>query len=95
MNKTAVSIVFLFLVAGCSATLPSQYACENDQAFEALLTSESALVRFDGEEKVLPRIRSASGVQYQSDSGNTGLYGKGKEAMLVWGDETLRECLLH
>ncbi|MDD1784241.1 MliC family protein [Enterovibrio sp. ZSDZ35] len=95
MKKVVISIISVALLAGCSSSLPSQYTCESDQSFEAMLTSDLAIIRFNGEEKELPRIRSASGVQYQSDRGNTGFYGKGNEAMLVWGDITLRECELQ
>ncbi|KXF79613.1 MliC family protein [Enterovibrio coralii] len=85
MKTTVISLVSIMLLAGCSSKLPSQYVCEDGQSFQALITSDTALIRLNDEDKELPRIRSASGVQYQSDGGNTGFYGKGKEAMLVWG----------
>ncbi|MDD1794201.1 MliC family protein [Enterovibrio makurazakiensis] len=89
----SILLVSLFVTA-CSSSLPHQYACEGEQTFDAMVTSDSAVVRFNDEELFLPRIRSASGAQWESEDKLFGLYTKADEAMLVWGDSTLRECVL-
>ncbi|WP_028023920.1 MliC family protein [Enterovibrio calviensis] len=94
MKKLFSVLLASFFIAACSTSLPHQYVCEGEQTFDAMVTSDSAVVRFNDDELTLPRIRSASGAQWESEDKQFGLYTKADEAMLVWGDNTLRECLL-
>ena len=94
MNKFFGAIGFSLLLSACSSSLPHQYTCENNQTFDAMVMSDTAIVQFNDEERSLPRIRSASGAQWESEDKKFGLYTKGEEAMLVWGDNTLRDCVL-
>ncbi|OEF64975.1 hypothetical protein A1OW_16455 [Enterovibrio norvegicus] len=87
-------LVTAFLT-GCTSSLPHHFDCEDSVGFNAMVTSDSALVRFKDEDREIPRIRSASGVQYESTDKKTGLYTKGKEAMLVWDEDTLRDCAMQ
>lgn len=94
--KTRLLLISLpVMLSACSASLPHQYVCEDNQSFEAMVTSDHALVRFGDAEYQLPRIRSASGVMYELEDQSVGLYTKGKEGMLVVGDVTLRECVMQ
>ncbi|MCC4799773.1 hypothetical protein BCT30_10880 [Enterovibrio norvegicus] len=87
-------LVTAFLT-GCTSSLPHHYDCQDGIGFNAMVTSESALIRFKGKERDIPRIRSASGAQYESEDKKTGLYTKGEEAMLVWDEQTLRYCVMQ
>ncbi|MEZ8144394.1 hypothetical protein A1OO_02445 [Enterovibrio norvegicus FF-33] len=94
MNKFIGAILVSLLLSACSTSLPHLYTCESHQTFDAMVMSDKAIVQFNNEERSLPRIRSASGAQWESEDKKFGLYTKGQEAMLVWGDSQLRDCVL-
>ncbi|WP_235956388.1 MliC family protein [Grimontia sedimenti] len=83
-----------FLLAACASPLPHQYECEDGRMFGAMVMSDYALIHVNDAEYELPRIRSASGAQYELEDGSVGLYTKGDDAMLVVGDLSFRECSL-
>ncbi|WP_325893901.1 MliC family protein [Grimontia sp. NTOU-MAR1] len=94
MNRLLSVAMSTYLLLACTSSLPYQYACEGDQTFGAMVTSDYALVHVNDAEYQLPRIRSASGAQYELEDSSVGLYTKGDDAMLVVGDLLLRECTL-
>lgn len=95
MRSTLVLFSLLFFITACSSSLPHRYDCEDNQEFDAMITSDVALIRFKDEQFEIPRIRSASGMQFENKNKKNkkkGLYVKGDEAILVIDNIELKQC---
>lgn len=95
MRSTLVLFSLLFFITACSSSLPHRYDCEDNQEFDAMITSDVALIRFKDEQFEIPRIRSASGMQFENNKNKNkkkGLYVKGDEAILVIDNIELKQC---
>ncbi|MEZ8028733.1 MliC family protein [Enterovibrio norvegicus] len=95
MKKVMGICLVSTLVTACSSTLPHQFTCEDGFVFDAMVTSDTAVIRINDVQREIPRIRAASGAQYESEDKETGLYTKGKDAMLVWDELSYRDCVMR
>lgn len=94
MKTKLVLAMPVLLLSACTSPLPYHYACDDGQTFGAMMMSDYAVVHVDGSEYELSRIRSASGVLYESENGSVKLHTKGDEALLVVGERSLQACTL-
>ncbi|OIQ25995.1 MliC family protein [uncultured Vibrio sp.] len=110
LKRLTVLITLGFVLVGCSQSTHSDmkvdeslfhaYQCESDQHFDVayIPDSEIAILRVEGKEYALIRIRSGSGTRYILNDGTADvenpitLRTKGDDARLEYHQQVYKNC---